>query len=242
VNQLLPILEVQGPEGESFIFPLSKDRLTVGRFRELNEIGLEPDPQQLITRKAHCIIERDADKWWVVDNGSANKTYVRRAEEMEIVDGRAAIGDGDAVLILGRLTENNEPIYWELTFRDPLRTHRIIDSGSAIASLEYDRIQARLFFVDGARRQEITNLRPQEHKLIRYMDQRNRENGDVSVMCTHDELIKAIWGNEVNHTEAEINHLIYELRQKLEVEPKTPKFFEAVRGMGYRLVTRQAKV
>jgi DNA-binding response OmpR family regulator len=58
-------------------------------------------------------------------------------------------------------------------------------------------------------------------------------------MCTYDELIKAIWGEEdFGHTENEINRLVWELRQKVEPDQKEPRFLETVRGLGYRLVTR----
>ncbi len=56
-------------------------------------------------------------------------------------------------------------------------------------------------------------------------------------VCTYEELLLAIWGEEPNHLESEVNHLIWELRKKLEPDPKEPKFLETVRGLGYRLVT-----
>jgi DNA-binding response OmpR family regulator len=107
-----------------------------------------------------------------------------------------------------------------------------------VVYIEYDWYAARLYRVDGPHRQEIPDLRPQEHKLIRFMVQRNRENGKRPVMCTYDDLLEAIWGEEHSHTEADINHLIYALRQKLEPNPKQPRFLETVHGLGYRLVTR----
>jgi hypothetical protein len=240
LKALLPTLEVQGPNGEKFTVELVRDRATIGRFREFNDVGLEPDPQQLVTRKAHCVIERETDTWWIIDNGSVNRTFVRREQNIEVVNGRLPIQDGDIIRILGLLTEDGEPIYWELTFRDPLRTQRVT-SGPRVACLEYDWIQAKLFCVEGAYRQEIRNLRPQEHKLIRYMDQRNRANGHVPVMCAYEELIQAIWGDEIGHLEAEINHLVYELRQKIEPDPNDPRFLQSVRGLGYRLETRPLK-
>jgi hypothetical protein len=237
---LLPFLEGHGPNGESFTVELAKDRMTIGRFREFNDIGLEPDPQQLVTRKAHCVIERESDTWWVKDNGSVNRTFVLREQTMEVVDGRMPVQDGDAIRILGLLTENGAPLYWELVFRDPLRTNRVVGE-SAHAYLEYDWLQAKLFQIKGTHRLEIRNLRPQEHKLIRYMDQRNRTNGYVPVMCTYEELITAIWGDEIGHIETEVNHLIYELRQKVEPDPNEPRFVQAVRGLGYRLETRPSR-
>ena len=240
MDTLLPFLEVSGPDGQQFRVELAHDRVTIGRFEQFNDVALEPDPQQLITRKVHCAIERDANGWWVVDNASVNRTFVRRGSVVEAVLGRASLTEGDSIRILGKLTEAGDPFYWELAFRDPLGT-RPAGRAPHIAYLEYDWIQARLFRVDGPHRQEIHDLRPQEHKLIRYMDQRNRANDNVPVMCTYEELLGAIWGEELHHTETEVNHLIWELRKKLEPDPKEPRFVETVRGLGYRLVTRPHK-
>ena len=69
--------------------------------------------------------------------------------------------------------------------------------------------------------------------------ERNRANDNVPVMCSYEELITAIWDEEAyGHTEAEVNRLMWELRQKLELDPKEPRFLETVRGLGYRLRTR----
>lgn len=228
---------MHGPDGQHFNVELEKDRVTIGRFELYNDVALEPDPQQLITRKVHCAVERDANGWWVVDNGSVNRTFVRRGTVMEIVNGRALLKEGDSILILGKLVEGDNHLYWELTFSDPLGTRPAGDT-PRVAYLEYNWIQAKLFLIDGSSRQEIQHLRPQEHKLIRYMDQRNRANRNEPVMCNFEELLTAIWGEEPGHTEAEINHLIWELRQKLEPNPREPRFLEMVRGLGYRLVTR----
>jgi hypothetical protein len=156
---------------------------------------------------------------------------------VRVVEGRALLAEGDTIRILGHLPERGEPQYWELTFRDPLGT-RPAGLAPRQEYLEYDWIQAKLFQVDGPGRREIQELRPQEHKLLRYMDHRNRLNRGIPVMCTYEELISAVWGEEPAHTEAEINHLIWELRQKLEPDPKAPQFLETAKGLGYRLVTR----
>ena len=71
------------------------------------------------------------------------------------------------------------------------------------------------------------------------MDQRNRRNGFVPVMCTYDELIEAVWDDDAyGHTEADINRLVWELRKKIEMDAKEPRFLETVRGLGYRLITQ----
>jgi hypothetical protein len=240
VSDVFPRLEVRGPDGQQFQVVLTQDRVTIGRLREFNDVALDPDPQQLVTRKAHCSVERDGGLWWVLDNGSLNRTFLEKGGLVEVVHGRALL-TGDAIIrVLGRITESGEPRYWQLTFCDPQGTRPATQPQRA-AYLVYEWVQARLFRVDGASRQEIRDLRPQEHKLIRYMDQRNRANSDVPVMCTYEELIAAIWGEDASRTESEINHLIWELRKKIEPDPKEPLFLETVRGLGYRLVTHTLK-
>lgn len=240
LENLLPYLLIRGPDGEQQRFDLIKDRVTVGRFQEFNDVALNPDPQHLVTRKAHCAIERDADGWWIVDNGSVNRTFLRRGDTVEVVLGRAPVTDGDTIRILGRLNENEEPVYWELTFRDPLKTQPVAPERvprAAAPYLTYDWIQAKLYRFEGTALREITDLRPQEHKLIRYMDQRNRSNGWVSVMCSYEELIEAVWGKDAEQTETEVAHLVWELRRKIEPDPRQPQFLQNVPKLGYRLVT-----
>lgn len=129
MDRLLPFLDVSGPDGQQFRVELAKGRVTIGRFEKFNDVALEPDPQQLITRKAHCSIERDAHGWWVVDNGSVNCTFVQRGPIVEAVHGRALLTEGDRIRILGKLTEAGDPLYWELVFSDP--SAKVTDLGLA---------------------------------------------------------------------------------------------------------------
>ena len=231
-------VDIKSPDGQEFSIELVKDRTTIGRSEGSNDLALQPDPQRLVTRRTHCTIERDPEGWWVVDNHSVNGTFVQKGQDMEVVNGRAPIMDGDTICILGRLTEAEDPIYWTLTFRDPLKTQHV---GGMLRPmyLEYDWIQAKLFVVDGSHRQEVQGLRPQEHKLIRYMARRNQANNNVPVMCTYEELITAMWDEEsYGHTRNDIIHLVWELRQKIEPDPKDPQFLQTERGLGYRLITR----
>lgn len=242
MESLLPYLQVCGPDDRQHRFDLVKERVTVGRFQEFNDVALEPDPQHLVTRKVHCAIERDPEGWWVVDNGSVNRTFLQRGQIVEVVTGRSPIADGDTIRILGRLIENESPVYWELTFHDPLKTQPVAPDRVPRVSpyLKYDWIQAKLFRFDGVALQEISDLRPQEHKLIRYMDHRNRSNGWVPVMCSYEELIEAVWGKDAGQTETEVTHLVWELRQKIELEVKRPQFLQNVPKLGYRLATVNA--
>ena len=69
----LPYLEITGPEGQQLTCELSKERLSTGRLTDLNDIAIEPDPQQLVTRMAHCSIERLAGAWLPPGHPSPDK-------------------------------------------------------------------------------------------------------------------------------------------------------------------------
>jgi hypothetical protein len=232
-----PLLLITSPDGEQFQVELKTDRITIGRADLFNDIALEPDPQQLITRKVHCVLERGLDGWRVAHNGGVNPTYVRHGSEVEIVEGWVRLQEGDSIHLLGKFTDAGELRYWELTLHDPMGT-KPATQAPRLAYLEYDWIQARLFRMDGMERQELRDLPPLEHKLVRYMAGRNQANGGVAVCCTFEELIGAVWGEESEHTEMDLTGLIYHLRKRLEPDPRTPRFIETVRGLGYRLLTR----
>ncbi len=237
MEELWPFLLITGPDGEQFRAEMRTDRVTIGRSDLFNDIALEPDPQQLITRKVHCVLEREPDGWWVAHNGGVNPTYVRRGKAVEIVEGRTRLDKGDSIQLLGTITDAKELRYWELTLHDPLGTQPA-KHAPRLMYLEYDWIAARLFRGDGVERQEICDLPPQEHKLVRYMARCNQVNGEVTVCCLFEDLIVAVWGEASSQTESDLASLIYRLRQHIEPDLHIPRLIETVKGLGYRLVTR----
>ena len=81
----------------------------------------------------------------------------------------------------------------------------------------------------GGERHEIP-IRAQAHFLVRYMAER------APALCTHDELMHAVWADEPMHTRVELAKLVWELRRKL--EPFGAGYLiENERRLGYRLRT-----
>ena len=71
---------ISGPDGaEAVTVVLTGARATVGRLPDVNDIALQPDPELLVTRAGHCTLERQGAVWFVVDGGSVNGTFLRRA-------------------------------------------------------------------------------------------------------------------------------------------------------------------
>src|SRR6266545_976810 len=86
---------VSGPDGTPLAqVALRGSPVTVGRLPEANDISLQPDPELLVTRSGHCVLEREGARWFVVDGGSVNGTYVRRGGGLEPVAHRTLLHDG----------------------------------------------------------------------------------------------------------------------------------------------------
>ncbi len=224
--------------------PLTGERVTVGRLPEVNDIALQPDPERLVTREAHCTLEREGAHWVLVDGGSLNGTFLRRGSGLERVSGRTLLQDGDVICVLGSIVDANAPRYFELSFNatgDSQATRAVLaprleGTASLVAAcVEYGSDEARLFLVLAGERHEV-EIRAQAHRLVRYMAERNADAGGLPVLCTHDELMHAVWGDEPMHTRVELARLVWELRRKL--EPFGARHvIESERRLGYRMLT-----
>jgi hypothetical protein len=216
------------------VLELDRERFAIGRLAESNDIALEPDPQHLVSREAHCAIERDGTGWWLVDNASVNGTFLQRSGRLEQVRGRVRLLHGDVVRVLASLTDSGDAHYWEMEFKD----QATVNAAALVAGpcLIYEWLQARLYRREAVRQVEIRGLSPQEHKLVRYMARRNAEANGLPVLCSFEELMAAIW-DEPEHTQDELAKIVWSLRKKIELQAGDPKLLELERGFGYRLHT-----
>jgi hypothetical protein len=214
---------------------LRGSRLTVGRLADANDVVLGPDPELLVTRAGHCTLEREGTRWFVVDGGGVNGTFLRRGGVLRPVAGRTLLHDGDVVCILGS-TEGGGRRYFELAFRDApdSQATRAVPTEVSEACLSYDATAARLVLVQADERHEIA-IRAQAHRLVRHMAERNAAAGDPA-LCSTEELMHAVWGDEPMHSRVELARLFWELRKKLEPFG-AGHLIENERRVGYRLRT-----
>jgi DNA-binding winged helix-turn-helix (wHTH) protein len=235
---------VSGPGGEAPVsVVLSGDRATVGRLPEVNDIALQPDPQLLVTRAGHCALERERVRWFLVDGGSVNGTFLRRGGALERVTDRTPLHDGDVICVLAAITEMGERRFFELAFHatgDSQATRAVPSDEEAVPSaqaecLSYDPDEARLVLVRAGERHEI-QIRAQAHRLVRYMVERNAALGGTPALCTHDEVMHAVWADEPMHTRIELAKIVWELRKKLEPF-EAAHLIENERRLGYRMRT-----
>jgi hypothetical protein len=224
---------VSSPEGgRPDRVELSGERVTVGRLPDLNDIALEPDPEHLVTRAEHCAFERSGGTWSIVDGGSVNGTFVRRAGELKRVEGRRPLRSGDVVCILGSMDHQDGARYFELEYdaiADSQATRAVQEPEAADECLSYDADEARLVLVSRGERHEL-HIRAQAHKLVAHLAERS------PALCTHAELMDAVWGDEPMHSREELAKIVWELRKQLEPYG-AGHLIENERGLGYRLRT-----
>jgi DNA-binding winged helix-turn-helix (wHTH) protein len=238
-----PFIKATKPDGtqytigfENIINPQDKEiYIAIGR-QSNNHIVL-PDPHKTISRQ-HCSLQYKNNRWWIVDEGSSNGTFLQREIDRPEIDVRSeeaiALRSGDYILILGELRGSGQPIFWRLEFIDPGETSQV-PSMQAIHTLEYS-LSRQILYRNIARRRDAVSLGEQERCLVDYMSRKNHENNNQTVICEYEELIQSVWQNDTfGRDRKAINHLIWRVRDKIELDSGEPQFLKTVKGRGYSL-------
>lgn len=79
-----------------------------------------------------------------------------------------------------------------------------------------------------ARDGKLVNLTAREFELLRYFI----EHGETTL--SRDELLKEVWGYSTGAFTRTVDVHVASLRQKLEKDPKHPKFIVTIQGLGYK--------
>jgi len=72
-------------------------------------------------------------------------------------------------------------------------------------------------------------LLPKEAELLAHL---LRHRGQA---CSRDELLRAVWGYDATPTTRTVDTHVFQLRKKIERDPKAPEWLLTVHGVGYRL-------
>jgi DNA-binding response OmpR family regulator len=139
--------------------------------------------------------------------------------------------NGDVVCVLGSMDHQNGAHYFELEYETTADSQatRAAHADAVEECLSYDPDEARLVLVSRGERHEL-HIRAQAHKLVAFMAERS------PALCTHAELMDAVWGDEPMHSREELAKIVWELRKELEPYD-AGHLIENERGLGYRLRT-----
>ena len=77
---------------------------------------------------------------------------------------------------------------------------------------------------------ELVKLRPTEYRLLYHLVQ------NAGWVVSHDQLLAKVWGYEYQSETHYLRLYVNYLREKLESDPRDPKYILTERGVGYRFV------
>ena len=72
-------------------------------------------------------------------------------------------------------------------------------------------------------------LLPKEAELLAHL---LRHRGQA---CSREDLLRAVWGYDATPTTRTVDTHVFQLRKKVERDPKQPEWLLTVHGVGYRL-------
>jgi two-component system alkaline phosphatase synthesis response regulator PhoP len=89
-------------------------------------------------------------------------------------------------------------------------------------------IHVDLVGTEATRDGEVVNLSAREFQLLRYFIEHR------GATLSRDELLRQVWGYSADMYTRTVDVHVASLRQKLEEDPKQPKFILTVQGLGYK--------
>jgi pSer/pThr/pTyr-binding forkhead associated (FHA) protein len=163
------------------------------------------------TSREHARVRREGWRRMLEDLGSTNGTFLNGERVLAPV----MLQDEDRISI-GNVT---------LVFHDPDITYR----DSPFPMLEVD-VGAGVVKVE----RRVVKLAPKEFALLVHLYERRGQ------VCSKDEIGDAVWPEYHEGVyDYQIENLVRRLRAKLELDPAEPQLLLTMRGLGYKLVTRE---
>ncbi|MBN1992697.1 MAG: winged helix-turn-helix domain-containing protein [Anaerolineae bacterium] len=206
--------ETTAKQAPSLTDPTGREHLLSG---ETITIGRAVENDIVITSKRvsreHARVRREGWKAILEDMGSTNGTFLNDERLLAPTE----LHDKDRIKI-GDVT---------LVFHDPDITTR----DTPFPELEIN-VAAGIVRVD----RHAVSLAPKEFALLAYL---YRHNGEV---CSKDDIGSAVWPEyqaEEGVYDYQIENLVRRLRAKLEPDTTNPQLLLTIRGLGYKLVTRE---
>ena len=96
------------------------------------------------------------------------------------------------------------------------------------ASYEFGKIRVDSRSTEVTRNGELLNLSAKEFQLLRYFIEHDRET------LSRETLLQRVWGYRSTPSTRTVDVHVAWLRQKLEDDPKNPRWILTVHGMGYK--------
>ena len=114
---------------------------------------------------------------------------------------------------------------------------QILVEGIEEATTIIDKINIGEFSVDFTSYLVSNTHTGEKHDLSkREIDLLKLFNSKQGLVISRDEILDTLWGNDQFPTSRTIDNYILNFRKIFETDPKTPKYFHSIRGVGYKFM------
>jgi DNA-binding response OmpR family regulator len=199
-------------EAPSLTDPTGREHPLTG---EIATIGRALENDIVVTSKRvsreHARVRREGWRAILEDMGSTNGTFLNDERVLTPVE----LHDGDRISIGDVTFEFHDP---DITYRDTPFPE--LEVNIAAGEVRVDR--------------RLVALAPKEFALLAHLYQH------IGQVCSKDDIGIAVWPEyQEGVYDYQVENLIRRLRAKLEPDPAKPQLLLTMRGLGYKLVTRQ---
>lgn len=119
----------------------------------------------------------------------------------------------------------------ELLLRVERLLHRsYTDKKSKLEVIEFGKNKVNFIEYQAEKDGEIFSLTQKEVLLLKLLYEKKNE------VVSRKEILQAVWGYDVLPSTRTIDNFILMLRKHFEEDPKKPKIFKSVRGVGYKMI------
>ena len=119
----------------------------------------------------------------------------------------------------------------ELLLRvDKLLTRSKNDGDGGVDAIEFGQNKVNFQTYEAETPRGPINLTKKEAMLLKLLVDRKNE------VVSRQQILQSVWGYDVYPSTRTIDNFILSFRKYFEDDPKTPRFFQSVRGVGYKFV------
>ena len=104
------------------------------------------------------------------------------------------------------------------------------DGDSGVEAIEFGQNKVNFQTYEAETPRGPINLTKKEAMLLKLLVDRKNE------VVSRQQILQSVWGYDVYPSTRTIDNFILSFRKYFEEDPKTPKFFQSVRGVGYKFV------
>ena len=118
----------------------------------------------------------------------------------------------------------------ELLARIKALLRRVQREGTRVTQLQLGDVGINFETFTATRTGQSIDLSTREIEVLRYLAQ------NPNRVLSRQAILNAVWGTDYYGTERTVDNFVTRLRQKMEPNPRKPRYIQTVRGIGYRLV------